>query len=321
MSLLHDVDDGHGGSGVVAVVGAGAVGCYFGGMLARAGVPVVLIGRQALVDAVQADGLRLEAQTFDERVQVAASISLDAAERAGLVLFCVKTPDTESAARALERHVPPGTVVLSLQNGVDNVARIRAATSLEAVPAVVYVAAHMAAAGHVKHSGRGDLVIGGLARGASPAAHAEIDRLARIAAMFEAARVPCRISQDIEAELWHKLVMNCASNAISALARVPYGRVNADEGGRDVMRMVVDETLAVARASGVRLPSIDYHHAVHTLLEMFPTAFSSTAQDLMRGKLTEIDALNGYVARRGAELGVPTPVSRTLQALVTLAGG
>ena len=103
----------------IAVMGAGAVGCYYGGMLARAGHEVTLIARAHHATAINASGLLLETQAFTERVRVAASTDASAADGAQWVLFCVKSTDTESAGRALAPHLAEGAVVLSLQNGVD----------------------------------------------------------------------------------------------------------------------------------------------------------------------------------------------------------
>jgi 2-dehydropantoate 2-reductase len=125
------------------VVGAGAVGCYFGGMLARAGADVTLIGRPHHVEAIARHGLFLDTRHFEQRVTVAASSELSAAQDAGIVLFSVKTFDTEDAAKLLAPHLSPGVVVVSLQNGVDNVERMRSAARIDAVPAVVYVACAM----------------------------------------------------------------------------------------------------------------------------------------------------------------------------------
>jgi len=295
----------------VAVMGAGAVGGYFGGMLARAGAPVTLIGRRAHVEAIAREGLFLDSVHFQERVGVAASTQADAARDAELVLFCVKTVDTESGARALAPHLAPGALVVSLQNGVDNVERIRAAAGIEALPAVVYVAAAITGPGRVKHVGRGDLVIGYPRR-------ERREEIGRVAQWFERAGVPCRISENIEGELWTKLIMNCAGNAVTALARVSYGQAAQNELTRQVMAGVAREAVAVARAAGVALPPLNLEAAGFKLARELGQATSSTAQDIARGKRTEIDALNGYIARRGAELGVPTPVNHTLFALVKL---
>jgi len=300
----------------VAVMGAGAVGCFFGGMLARAGVPVTLIGRRNHVEAIARDGLFIDSIQFQQQIAVAASTQVDVARDADLVLCCVKTLDTEESARQIAPHLKPGAIVVSLQNGVDNVERIRNATrtasgngGIEALPAVVYVAAAMTAAGRVKHSGRGDLVISHDSR------RAEVEHVAQT---FERAGVPCRISENIEGELWVKLIMNCAGNAVTTLGRSSYGRAAQHEPARGVMRATAEEAIAVARATGVKLPPADFVAAGIELAKNLGPATSSTAQDIQRGKRTEIDSLNGLIARRGAELGVPTPVNHTLYSLIKL---
>jgi 2-dehydropantoate 2-reductase len=298
----------------IAVVGAGAVGCYFGGMLARAGAPVTLIGRAQRVEAINRDGLFIDSIHFKERISVFASTELDAARDAQLVLFSVKTVDTEDAAKLLAPYLAPETNVVSLQNGVDNAERMDFAAGIQAISAVVYIAAEMSGAGQVKHSGRGDLVIG------NPVSNqgASESELAEIAETFKRAGVPCRISQNITLELWTKLIMNCAYNALSALSRARYGRLVDDAGSLEVMKQVVAEGVAVGNAAGVRLPADKLIAAVVELGRVVPEAQSSTAQDIARGKPTEIDSLNGFLVQRGAETGVPTPVNQTLHSLVKL---
>ena len=288
----------------VAVVGAGAVGCYFGGMLARAGIPVTLVGRAVHVDAIAARGIFLEGVRVNQHIPVAATTSLEGVRDAEIVLLCVKTPDTETTAREIRPHLNSGAALVSMQNGVDNVRRIRAASGIEAIPAVVYVAAAMAGPGHVRHSGRGDLVLP--------------DSAAALAAIFEPAGVPCRLSPAIETELWRKMVLNCAYNAISALGRAQYGAMLRSPRIRELMRRAIGETVAVAHADGVALSVEEMVEAARKLGDSMSAATSSTAQDLARGKGTEIESLNGYIARRGAEAGIPTPVNETLCALVRL---
>jgi 2-dehydropantoate 2-reductase len=295
----------------VAVMGAGAVGSFFGGMLARAGANVTLIARGGHLEAMQKDGLFIDSIHFQERVPVKVSGDPSAVHGAELILFCVKSLDTDSAARTIAPHISPGAVVLSLQNGVDNVEKIKQATSLVALPTVVYCAAALAAPGRMRHAGRGDLVIG----------NAPTEPAASIAATFERAGVPCRLSDNIQGEIWRKLVLNCASNAITALTRAGYALAVRNPYTRQIMIQAVQETVDVATAAGVRMP-ISTPELTKQLLEIFESygteAVSSTAQDLARGRKTEIDALNGYVARCGAELGVPAPVNQTLHALVKL---
>lgn len=298
----------------IAVVGAGAVGGYFGGMLARAGAPVTMIGRAAFVAAVEKNGLFLDTLHFQEKVSVEAATEIAAARGAEMVLFCVKTTDNAETARALAPVVAPGAMVASLQNGVDNAEQIRAASGLEAISTVVYVAASVPKPGVVKHVGRGDLVSG-----------PQNARTEKFSALFERAGVPCRITDNIAGELWTKLTWNCALNAISALGQAKYGKIAANGDARKVVETVVYEVLAVARAAGVHPPGFEDPQAAlagaFKIATQMAEALSSTAQDMNRGKRTEIDSLNGYIARRGAELGVPTPVNHALYALVKLAEG
>lgn len=287
----------------IAVVGAGAVGCYFGAMLARAGMRVTLIGRAPHVEAIRRDGLRFLSGDADERVAVNATSDIAAVAQAQLILFCVKSLDTGAAAAVMAPHLKPDAVVLCLQNGVDNVERVQAHTRNKVIPVLVYAAATMPEAGTVRHTGGGNLVIG--------QGHDDI------AALFTAAHVPIKASADIDAELWIKLVMNCAYNAICALTGAPYGRMVAMPEVRQVMVEVVAEVVALASAKGVRLPD-DIADAAIRLADVMPQTMSSMAQDIAKGRPTEIDHLNGYVMREGARLGIATPVNATLHALTKL---
>src|SRR5579872_1062326 len=286
-------------------MGAGAVGCYYGAMLARAGHRVTMIGRPAHVEAMRTNGLVLETSSFSEVLRVEATTEADGVEGADLVLFCVKSDDTLQAGKEIAPYLGPETAVISLQNGVDNAARLETVLGRPVTPAAVYVAVEMAGAGHVKHHGRGDLVLG--QSRSSP----------DFASAFTAAGVPTEVSENVIGELWAKLAVNCAYNAISAIGQLSYGRMTAVEGVRDVMRDVVAECLAVAAQQNVRLPD-DIFNTVLGLAELMPNQLSSTAQDLARGRRSEIGHLNGYVVRTGQACGVSTPVNRVLLAMVRL---
>ncbi len=323
----------------VAVIGAGAVGCYYGGMLARAGVSVTLVGRPAHVAAMRRDGLRLTTATFDEHIPVEASTDVAATAGAALVLVCVKSTDTEATAVQLAPHLAPDARVLSLQNGVDNAPRLQALLQRPVAPAVVYVASEMAGPGHVRHLGRGELVIpsdigasstdvagqeddiGASAAAALNAFLAPVPlddpglSSADIVALFARAGVPVEQSDNVLGALWGKLLLNCGYNAISAITDLPYGRMAAMPDIARSVRDAVAECLAVAAAMQVAIPG-DPWAAVDRIAASMPGQVSSTCQDLRRGKPTEIDHLNGYVAREGERLGVATPLNRALLALV-----
>jgi 2-dehydropantoate 2-reductase len=289
----------------IAIMGAGAVGCYYGGMLARAGHAVTLIGRPQHVAAVLRDGLLLDTQAFQMHIPMQASTDASGIQGAELVLCCVKSTDTESAAAEMAPHLAPDTIVLSLQNGVDNAERLQALLCREVSPAVVYVATEMAGPGHVKHHGRGELVIGPTA---------DSDALARL---FSEAGIPLQISDNVAGALWAKLILNCAYNALSAITQLPYGQMVQGEGVTGVMHDIVQECLAVAQGEGVIVPG-DIAEAVARIAQTMPAQLSSTAQDLARGKRSEIDHLNGYILRKGAALGIATPANRLLHSLVRL---
>lgn len=287
------------------VVGAGAVGCFFGGMLARAGVPVTLVGRAVHVDAIRAHGLRLQTTSFDEHVAIDASTDIAAVTAADVVLFCVKSTDSEATARQLLPLLKPGAVVLSMQNGVENAEIVRGVLPNTVIPAVVYVATEMAGPGHLRHHGRGELVIG------------ESQASAAIVADFAQAGVPVQVDANVMGALWAKLIVNCAYNALSAIAQKAYGDLVKVAGIAELMTIVVDECIAVAKADGITVPG-DPYEAVQRIAHSMAGQYSSTAQDVARGKPNEIDYLNGYVVRRGLAHGIATPVNQTLRSLVKL---
>ena len=294
----------------VAVMGAGAVGCYYGGMLARAGHDVVLIARSPHVEAVTRQGLRLQTARFDEQVRLAASTQASAVQGADIVLFCVKSTDTESAGALIRPFLKAGALVLCLQNGVDNADRLRLELPMHDVAAaVVYVATEMVGPGHVKHNGRGELVL-------APSTFASVSS-EKLAEALTAAGIPAEISANVRGALWAKLTLNCAYNAVSAITQLPYGKTVPGVGIHEVTRDLVAECLAVAAAESVDIPG-DMDAAVRKIAETMQGQYSSTAQDLARGKHTEIDYLNGFIVRRGQALGIATPANRVMWALVKL---
>jgi 2-dehydropantoate 2-reductase len=281
-------------------------------MFARAGAPTVFIGRKHFAEAVNSKGLVLDKSEGRERIRAIATVDMGAVRDCPLILFCVKANDTSAAARQMAPFVSRDATVVCLQNGVDNADQVRAVANVVAVTAAVYVAVSVPEPGRVKHLARGDLIIG------PPS-----ERTRHLADVFARAGIPCGVSENIEGELWLKLLRNCALNAISALGHARYGQIVQSDDAKKLMEQIVDEVLAVARVAGVVLPGVDDREsgmaAAMELATQMADAFSSTAQDLDRGRGTEIDALNGYISRRGAELGIPVPVNHALFTLVKLA--
>lgn len=299
------------------VVGAGAVGSFYGAMLARAGHAVTLVGRAPHVQAIADRGLRLHISGQIHTVSLAASTDLAVAGGADLVLFCVKSPDTDGVARQLAPLLKPDALVISLQNGVDNAETLARHLTQAVAPAAVYVATAMPAPGEVHHHGQGHLVIGPI-NAAAAADAALMSRLQSVVDLFASAEVSVRVSPDVFGELWRKLIVNCAYNAVSGLTRQPYGRMADLPAIVDLQRAVVREAVAVAQAAGQTIDLDASMAAMAAIATTMPGQRSSTAQDMARGRPTEIDHLNGFVVRRGAELGVPTPLNQALHALVKL---
>lgn len=290
----------------IAVMGAGAVGCFYGGMLARAGHEVTLIGRPTHVEAItQRGGLKFESAIFDGVIPVGADAKASGVAGVDVVLFCVKSADTDEAGREIAPHLKTDAAVICLQNGVDNAERLAAVLKRTVIPAVVYVAAGMGGAGHIQHHGRGDLIIG-----PSP-------RSDEIAKAFTDAAIPTVVSGEVLARLWDKLIINCAYNALSAIPQLPYGQLFEVNGTKEVMDSAITECIAVATKLGIAV-SPDIREKTFALIKVMPDQLSSTAQDLARGKPTEIDFLNGHVVRKGAEFGIPTPSNLALQVAVKL---
>jgi 2-dehydropantoate 2-reductase len=294
----------------VAVLGAGAVGCYYAGCLARAGLPVTLIARGDAVATLRTRGLVIESGGHTDTVHLEVADTPAAVANAALVLVCVKSSDTPQAARALAPHLRADALVVSLQNGVTNGDQLLAGLSQQVVPAAVYVATVLAGPGHVQHHGGGALAIG--SPRSRPVSSERIDAIVRL---FSPAGIPVTPNEDIRAVLWGKLVVNCVYNALSAITQDDYGTLIASDPIRQVMRQVIDEAIAIARVQGIDLGA-DVHERVMGVAGMMPRQRSSTAQDVARRRATEIDHLNGYLVREGERLGIATPVNRTLHALV-----
>ncbi|MEO8360917.1 MAG: ketopantoate reductase family protein [Vicinamibacteria bacterium] len=301
----------------IGVMGGGAIGCLYGGWLAKSGAHLTIVARSRHVEAMRAHGLHLTGRDFDFHIPVTASVEPSALSDCDLILFCTKTRDTESVASQLAPILSPGAIVLSFQNGVDGAERLASILPRTVFSAALFVSCQMEGPGHVKHNGRGDIILGDWFADRPEAATRRL-QLDAIAATLQRGSIEVSISDDIKKTLWTKLAMNCGYNAVSALGRARYERVVASAASHELMRQVVEELVAVAKADSVVLSFDSVFAQVLSLGTSMGRAISSTGQDIAAGRLTEIDDLNGYVVRRGKALGVPAPVNETLQRLVRL---
>jgi len=298
----------------IYVLGAGAVGCYFGGMLARAGHEVAFIARPDRAGALNSLGLEMDCKAFHETIQVKASSDLSALKDADLVLLSVKSLDTEGTLTQIKSVLPNKAVILSLQNGVAN---IDIATNIITNPiyaAVVYVAAGMIGQRTMKHHGRGELLVGSLGS-TSPTDDGNLEEICKL---FEGASVPCSIAPEIKRDMWLKFLVNCSFNAISGIGQISYGEMVKSPGIVKMIEEITKEFLAIATLEDVKISVSEALAANDSIATTMATQVSSTAQDLAKGKMTEIDFLNGYIVELGKRYGVQTPYNQSVHALVKM---
>lgn len=287
----------------VAVFGAGSLGSLLGGLLARQG-EVTLVGRQAHMRAVAADGLRITGE-YDRRPAVAATTDWGAVGAVDLALVTVKAYDTDAAAAALSEDPP--SIVLTLQNGLGPAetleSRLPPATTVLA--GVTTMGARLSDAGVVRCTGRGRVDIGRPSGG--PSAPAE-----QVATAFRAADISCEAVQDLPRRRWEKLAVNAGINPVTALAQVHNGAVTA-EPLRPITVTAAREVGDVARENGIDLPE-DMRDIVLEVARGTGENESSMARDVRRGRRTEIDAITGSVLERADE--TPSPVNQVLYGLI-----
>lgn len=287
----------------VLIVGAGGVGGYFGAKLARAGVPLTLLARGTHLAAIQRDGLRVRSAIDGDSVAAVTAVAdVHGQPPADVVLFCVKSFDTETAAAAIRPAVGPGTAVISLQNGVDNEDTLqRVLGPGHAVGGVAYVFATIESPGVIAHRFAGHLVFGELDGRASP-------RLEVLRAACEKAGVRAEVSTDIRRALWQKYLMISAQAGMTALTRAPIGVIRAVPESRLMYRRIVEELAALAAASGVALAADAVDSVMKAADGLAAEAYSSLHHDLTQGRRLELEALHGHAVRLGERLGVPTPM-------------
>jgi 2-dehydropantoate 2-reductase len=296
----------------ILVMGAGAVGCFYGGALARAGHAVTFIARGDNLRALRGTGLTVKSVHGDFHLaSVHASDRVDECDQCDLILVCVKSYDTAQAAESLRPAVGSDTILLSLQNGVENENILEQVLKTPNVMGgMVYIGAELASPGMVVHTFSGRLVFG--ERDGQHTSRAEY--LERV---FLDANLQAELSTDITTTLWDKLVWNASFNAVATLTRGTVGEVLTNARTRELIRETMREVLRVAQAQGLNLyeSRADEHIASsqNPTMAAFPT---SMAQDLARGKRLEYDALNGAVVRAGERSRVATPLNHTLYTLL-----
>jgi 2-dehydropantoate 2-reductase len=294
----------------IAVVGSGGTGGFFGGLLARAGEEVTFIARGAHLEALRSRGLTVESRLAGKfALPVRATDDPNEVGPVDLVLFCVKTYDTDSAAESILPLLDTHTMLLSLQNGVDNAERIARITGHEAnLGAVAYVVSAIEAPGVVAQSaGPGRIVLGDLEGGTST-------RTRRLHEVLQGAGIAADVHPEVRIAIWHKFLFICAFSGVTAVTRVSIGPILADPTTHALFRGTLEEAEAVARAGGIELPDDCVEQALAVATTVEPWGRGSLYHDLAHEQRLELEALNGEVARRGREHGIPTPLNFAIYA-------
>lgn len=286
----------------IVVMGSGGTGGYFGAKLARAGEDVTFVARGAHLAALRADGMRIKSAVEGEwTVRAPAVERLDGLPPADLVLFCVKSFDTEEAAALIRPVVGPDTGVLSIQNGVDNEEKLaRVLGAGHVLGGAVRVFATIEAPGVIRHVFGGHLAFGEMDG-------RETARAQALLAACQKASIPVELVGDVTRTLWDKYVFLTTHAGMTALTRCSAGVLRAIPEVREVYRRIATEIITVGRAAGVKLDDAMLEQGFRFLDTVAPNAFSSLHHDLLHGKRLELEALHGHVVRLAERHRVPTP--------------
>ncbi len=298
----------------ILVMGAGAIGAYYGAKLKRAGEDVYLCARGEHLRALKAHGLLMKSGGEEVVLKIPATDNPSEFAPYDLVLFCVKSYDTISAAEQLRGCLAPDGVVMTLQNGVENEAALCTVFPRESViGGNARVGAEIVAPGTLVHSGYGYIEFGELDGAQTP-------RATRIAEMFQRAGVFGELTRDLKTTRWIKLMGNNGTNCVCALGRCSLGQALDDPEGNRLMRELMLETVRVGQAEGAKLTdemadkALKRLRAIANADEIRP----STLQDVERGKPLEYDAITGAVIRAAERHGIEVPATRTAHALLKL---
>ncbi len=296
----------------IAIVGAGAVGCYFGGLFAKAGFPVTLIAREQQIKPLNNRGLGIQWGERSEYFPVVASSNYAALEDASYVLIAVKAQATLQTASLIAPHLKSNALVLSLQNGLDNAALLKKYIQQPCYSALIYAAVAMTDLNRVKHLGGGNLIIGNTIPEQSE------QGLELLSQLLLFAEIPTQLSKTIIVDMWHKLIINCVLNGLSAIAHINYSELLKSPGILEVMDLIQQECCQIALLEGIHLNKEHIKDLVSHVPHHWPLQLSSTAQDLIKAKATEIDYLNGAIVFKAKRHGAVAPINEMIYSIIKM---
>ncbi|MDH3973373.1 MAG: ketopantoate reductase family protein [Deltaproteobacteria bacterium] len=293
----------------IAVAGPGGVGAYYGGLLARGGMDVTFLGRGKHLEALKTEGLRVKSYKGDFHINVKAGDNPSETGICDLILFCVKSFDTKEVAQFIAPMVGTETIIISLQNGVDNEEQLGQILGMEKVMAgVAFIGSRMEEPGLIVHSAAGSITFGEIEGGLS-------ERGEKVCRTFQSCGIEARLSEDIKKVMWQKMVWNCGFNAITALTGCAVSNILSDKSTREVVQKAMEEVVDLAQGLGIAV-SRDLPQKTIAHTEKQGEIKTSMLMDMEKGRRMEIEALNGAVSKRGKELKRETPVNDTLYSMV-----
>ncbi len=291
------------------VVGPGAMGCLFAARLKTAGNDVTLLdhnkkrARRINEQGVSVNGVSGKYTVHIPTTAGNVSFSPD------FIFICVKSNDTREAGESVSSYIRPDTKIVTLQNGLGNIeilSKIFGHTGV--LVGVTAQGATLLGDGRIKHAGEGETVVGPKGKEEDPAQ--------KLAYIMNKAGFKTTLADNVEDLIWGKLIINVGINALTAITRLKNGRIPMINGTRKIMEEAVREAIAVAEAKGINLPYEDPLSRVMKVCEATKENVASMLQDVLKEKITEVEMINGAIAREGDNLGIPTPVNRTLTNLV-----
>lgn len=298
----------------ILVMGTGGVGGYFGGLLAKSGEEVYFVARGEHLKALKEHGLVVKSGGGDFSLKIKATERPEEVGSVDLVLFCVKTYDTENACRQILSNLHSETIVLTLQNGVDNGEKIGKIVGEEKVMVgAVYIESSVSAPGVISQTaGPRKLVFGELNGSITDRAH-------RLFSIFQKAGIICELSKEMRKTLWSKFVFICAASGLTGLTRTPMREAIEFPETREIFLAALKESIEVAKGLSIFLEP----NLIDQILELASSfnkeSKASLLRDLESGKRVEVEALSGTVVRLGKELSIPTPVNQVIYACLKLA--
>lgn len=299
----------------IVIVGPGAMGCLFGAFLAKAGEEVYLLDkRNERAEYINKNGIKVEGVSGEFKAAVKAVAGINEIKKCDLIIICVKSYDTESAAKAIKSLVDKNTFILTLQNGVGNVEAISKIVGEEkTIGGVTSQGATLLADGHIRHAGKGETVIGTAVAKTKEDTKKNFEDIVKT---LKKAGFQTKIADNIQDLIWSKLIINVGINALTAITHLNNGRLIEFDGTNAVLEKAVKESVKVAQAKGVKLIFEDPLEKVKGVCRATAGNVASMLQDALKRRKTEIDYINGAIVKEAESFGIEVPVNTVLTNLV-----